>query len=112
MDNRDTIAGIVVAVYIVYRVFKGFKRLGIMQAFKESGLFMTKEASKNTVKPTLTEVFQASRTRFHVELIMYVLMLVLAVLTVMKVLPWGIAAVLTIIFEVIIAVPGSKNKDE
>lgn len=113
MDNREKIIGLVAAAYIIYRVFVGIKRLGVIKKMKETGFFMTKEASKTTTKPTLTEIFQASQTRYHVELIMYVLMLVLAVLVILHVLPWGIAMVLTIIFEVIIALNKNKpNKDE
>jgi len=110
MNNRDAIIGMIAALYIVYRVFVGVKRLGVFKRLKESGLFKSKEESKTTVKPTMTEVFQASRTRYHVELIMYVLMLVMAVLVIMEVLPWVIAMVLTIIFEVVITFP--KNKDQ
>jgi len=113
MDNREKIIGLVAAAYIIYRVFTGIKRLGVFEKIKETGLFMTKEASKTAVKPTLTEIFRDSQTRYHVELIMYVLMLVLAILVILHVLPWGIAMVLTIIFEVIISLnKNGKNKDE
>lgn len=110
--DKDTLIRIIACVYIVYRVFAGVKKLGIFEKIKEAGLFKTKEDPKNTVKPTLTEIFMASRTSYHVHLIMYVLMLVLALLVALNVFPWVIAMILTIIFEVIIGTAKPKDKEE
>ena len=73
-------------------------------------------ASQNTPRQgvfnvTLTELFMKSRTRYHVNLILYIMLFIVALLSVLRIFPWHMSFFITLIIVLFADHENLKNVD-